>query len=741
MAYSDDEIMNLIKSEMQRALGFDGDYSNSTDLQEKRERALKYYKGEMDDISHVEGRSAVVSTDVHDVIQQAVPDIVEIFLDEDIATFNATSEADTAAAEQETDFVKFVVMEQNNGFRLFQTSMKDALLLGVGYLMWQWEDAPEPDVDTFKGVTEMEVMNAMATNDPETNPDAGLVEVTAVNESEDGDPSKTTYDFTITQRRAEGKCVITAWSPDDVCVSDDTLKLGEGTFCAFRARVRRQDLLADGYDPDTVDMLPAYAPFANEIEMARDFGGESSNFLGGASSSNMDTVEVVYNFIRVVEPPKYKSVLYRVVTGGANADSVILKKEEVDCVPACAITPYPVSHRFFGESMAETVFEIQRVKTSLMRSGLDNIYFAMNQRMVVAQSGVTKHTLTDILNNTPGSPIRVKSLEAVQPVTAGSLNVDPFSTVEFVNNWKEETSGVSRQAMGIAPDTMHETKGGMLAMMTASQRRIRFIARNFAETGIKDLFMGVHKTLRKNATIAQTIRLRNQWVEVNPASWAERYDMTVEIGNAGGRDYDVAQYQALMNVQQEAVKAQGGPDGPLTTPKYLLNTATKMTARMGLKNPEQYWPDPRQFEMQQAQAAQQPQVDPEVQKVQAELQLKQQTAQMQMQVEMQIAQAKLAHESQMAQMKFEHERAMDIMKLQMENEKTMLQAQNKNTQLQAEVALKEREQNLETLLAREEMFVKDAHEKQRDAHNYRVSQSSEVDTNISGPHLGGDTAK
>lgn len=728
MTISDDDLLSILRDEKLRALGFDGisDFT-SPELLEKRQTALNYYKGDMsNDMPTLENRSGAVSHDVRNVVKQALPDIVEIFLTEDIASFQPMNEQDIPMAQQETEYVNWVVFQQNNGFDLLNTTFMDALLLGVGYLMWYWEDSPDPEQETFENVTELELMNANLT--------AGDRLSDVIN-NEDG-----TFTFTITAPAKEGKICITAWSPDDVAVSEDTISLGKGTYCAFRSRVRRQELYAD-YDADVVDNLPRFGNNYSEVEIARDQSGETTHWLGGSSEAGFDFVEIIYHYIRVYEDDHKTPTLYHVVTGGQDC-STILKKEVVDEVPACAFKPFPIPHRFFGESLADFTIETQRIKTALLRMGLDHGYYAMNQRMEVAQDGVTKHTLTDILNNVPGAPIRVKHTGTVVPVAAGTLNFDVFGAFEFINNMKEEDAGVSRAAMGIAPDSMHDTASGQLAIMNSAQRRVRFIARNFAETGVKDLFRGVHKLLRQNATIAQTVRLLGKWVQVDPTSWSLREDLVIEIGNAGGRDYDMANFQALTGLQAEAVKAQGGPDGPLTNPKFLLTTAQKMTSRMGLKNPEQYWPDPQAFEQMQAQQAQQgpqpPAPDPKVMQMQAEMQMKGQQSMQELQLKQQLAQQEFEFNRQMDMAKFEHQKQLDIMKTQIDADKGMAMVKTQQAQIAAELELKQHEQQLEALLNREALYVSDHNTKMkmnldhtntaldRDLQNKQLEQDTDI---------------
>jgi hypothetical protein len=70
---------------------------------------------------------------------------------------------------------------------------------------------------------------------------------------------------------------------------------------------------------------------------------------------------------------------------------------------------------------------------------------------------------------------------------------------------------------------------------------VKLIARIFAETGIRDLFSLLHMTIRKNGSQAQTMRLRNQWVTVDPRDWRARNDMTINVGLGTGSKAEQSQ--------------------------------------------------------------------------------------------------------------------------------------------------------------------------------------------------------
>jgi hypothetical protein len=99
-------------------------------LMEERADAMDYYLGDMrKDMPAQEGRSRAVSTDVADTIEGLMPNLMDIFAGSDeVVRFEPVGPEDEAAAAQETDYVNHVFMQQNPGFMVLYSFIKDALL-------------------------------------------------------------------------------------------------------------------------------------------------------------------------------------------------------------------------------------------------------------------------------------------------------------------------------------------------------------------------------------------------------------------------------------------------------------------------------------------------------------------------------------------------------------------------------------------------------------------------------------
>ncbi len=103
-------------------------------LMEERADAMDYYLGDMrKDMPAQDGRSRAVSTDVADTIEGLMPSLMDIFAGSDeVVRFEPVGPEDEAAAQQETDYVNHVFMQQNPGFMILYSFIKDALLSKVG---------------------------------------------------------------------------------------------------------------------------------------------------------------------------------------------------------------------------------------------------------------------------------------------------------------------------------------------------------------------------------------------------------------------------------------------------------------------------------------------------------------------------------------------------------------------------------------------------------------------------------
>lgn len=124
---------------------------SDSEIAEERSDALDYYMGNMHkDMPSSPGRSVAVSTDVADTIEGLLPNLMDIFAGSDeVMRFEPVGPEDEDAAQQETDYLNHVFMQQNPGFMVLYSFLKDALLSKTGLVKVWWEEREQEERETY----------------------------------------------------------------------------------------------------------------------------------------------------------------------------------------------------------------------------------------------------------------------------------------------------------------------------------------------------------------------------------------------------------------------------------------------------------------------------------------------------------------------------------------------------------------------------------------------------------------
>lgn len=130
----------------------------ASELQAERADALAYYMGDMEmDMPAQPGRSRAVSTDVADTVEGLMPGLMDIFAGSDeVVRFEPVGPEDEDAAQQETDYVNHVFMQQNAGFMALYSFIKDGLLSKTGLVKVWWEESEREERETYFDLTQMQ---------------------------------------------------------------------------------------------------------------------------------------------------------------------------------------------------------------------------------------------------------------------------------------------------------------------------------------------------------------------------------------------------------------------------------------------------------------------------------------------------------------------------------------------------------------------------------------------------------
>ena len=651
---TDEELISRIEGEITDALGF-------TDIiAEQRRKAVDYYHG-LPFGNEVDGRSQYVDRTVQDTIEWIKPSLMRVFASGDeLVQFSPKSPEDVPMAEQATDYVNYVVRQDNPGWEIMYSWFHDALLQKNGIVKVWWNEYDEIDREEYRNLTDVELEAVVS------NPDVEIIEHETYEGAAPppmpqppqmpGQPmmpqeppmAPMMHDVVVHRTSKNGRIVIDNVPPSEFLINREAKDIEDARFTCHRVRKTLSELREmypeDDLDADDIKGGDIAAPMWSTSQI--DYDSEM-NYPWQTETANEEALQEYWlyeSFIRTDWDDDGIAELRKVCSVG----DMVLANDAVDNVPFISVTPVKIPHKFYGLSIADLVMDLQQIKSTLMRNLLDNAYNQNYGRYAVLEG---QANLDDLLTARPGGVVRVKSPNAVMPLATPALEPYTFEMLSYIDNIREERAGVSKNTQGMNDKalTSHTTAAAVNAVMTAAQSRIELVARQFAETGVKDLMKRVYELLVKNQDRDRTVRIRNEWVPVDPSQWDSSMDAVVSVAlGHGNKDQQVAQLNQIMQMAAQA-KAQGDP---MVTGENMFNIASALLKAMGYQNFEEYITPP--------QMQQQPPPKPEQQKAQADMQ-KIQAEIANLQADTQRDNAKVMLDAE----KFEHDKAIELAELEL----------------------------------------------------------------------------
>jgi hypothetical protein len=232
----------------------------------------------------------------------------------------------------------------------------------------------------------------------------------------------------------------------------------------------------------------------------------------------------------------------------------ILSNDEAEDVPFATASPILNPHRWDGMSVAETVSDLQALRTELTRQMVNSAALANNPRTKVLTdaTGAPLANIDDLLTSAPGRILRQRQTDAIQEHVTPWVGGQMFPMLEYIDHMREQRTGVSRAQQGIDANALRHDRTAAEVMQTANAAaaRIELIARIFAETLVKPIFKGIFKLLTDGEMDQIAFRLRNQFVQIDPNEWRDGYDMTINVGlGTGDKNQQAAILQSIFEQQ------------------------------------------------------------------------------------------------------------------------------------------------------------------------------------------------
>jgi len=583
----DEEIISLVEGEINGS----AEYLDS-EVGSQQARAMEYFYGEPFG-NEEDGRSQVVITDVQDTVMWMMPSLMRIFTAGDsVVRFVPEGPEDEVTAEQATRYVNHVFYKQNNGFMVLYNMFLDALISKVGIVKHYWEEIEKVTTEKYENLTDQEYSLLEQDDDLEVVEHEEIAEVSEIMNPLTGmmeQINELTHNATFARTTMDGKVTLENVPPEEFLINRGAKTIEDARFICHRSHKSKSDLIKMGYDQDIIEELPGYTSEADEITTSQEYiarhSYDSTGTFPDSSSVPSETMVMVNeSYMQLDIDGTGVSVLHKVIHSGDE----ILDLEPIDYIPFSTICPIPISHKFYGLSVAETVEDIQLVRSTLTRNLLDNMYLANNGRFQIVEGQVN---VDDLLTNRPGGIVRTRSPSALTPIQTPALQPAAFQMLEYWEGIKAGRTGVSAQTQGVSADALktHVTAGAANAALTNSQGRLELIARVFADTGVRHMFKSIYNLIQRFEDREKLVRVNNTYFPIDPSSWREDLDVDIEVGIGYG-DQDI-RVQNLNNFAMLMEKVGQQTQG-IINDDNIYNLIREMASEMGIKNVDKFVSQP-----------------------------------------------------------------------------------------------------------------------------------------------------
>jgi hypothetical protein len=689
----ENKLKSIIESEIDNALGF-----IETDTTDERQKALEYYLREPYG-NEIEGKSQIVTGEVAEVVDGALPQLIRVFTSSDnVVEFQPVSDGDEPFAKQATEYCNWVFYKENDGFLILHNWFKDALLQKTGVVKAYWDDKKDVTKEKYENLSDDELLMLMQDQELEV-----VSQETIENSIEVIDPmtgmsavdpmtgmpmmqTNRTHNVKVKKTVNKGSVVVENIPPEEFLISKRAKTIEDSPFVAHRRQMTRSELIAMGFDRKIVEGLAAGDTLEFSPErIARYTRGEEPNSMGSQDES-MEIIEVYECYIKTDYNNDGIAELRRVVY----ASHEILEDMDCDYVPFHSICPIPIPHKFYGQSLADRALDLQLIKSTVVRQMLDNLYLTNNYRVGAVEGQVN---LDDLLTSTAGGVVRIKNPNAIVPMTVQSNVAQSFPMLEYLDGIQARRTGVSDSQNGIDPNILQNvTAAAVSAMSQASAGKLELIARIFAETGVKSLFKGILQLLCKYQDKERVIRLNGKFIPFNPREWNDQYNVSINVGlGTGTRQEQLATMQMILSKQEEIIQGYG-LSNPLVSIKQYRDTLAKFINMAGFKDATAFMNEITPEQNEQFSQPTPPKVDANVEATQILAQVEREKADLRSRTEMakldlereqmQIDNARKQLELQMQEMKIQADAENNAEKTRGDQTKIIIEALSKFNEMQ-----------------------------------------------------------
>ena len=588
----DAELQAIITQDLTDAISY-----VDSDLSPTRARGTEYYRGDLFG-NEVEGNSKVVAMEVRDTVSAMLPSLMKVFFSsENVVEFVPRGPEDVKSAQQATDYVNYIFQNDNSGFLTTYAIFKDALVRKCGIAKFYWTDDEKVQIDDYTGLDEQTLQMVMQEPGAEVkivvsypDPDIDEMQMTTIDPMTGQPvtmPAPMLHDVQVKRVTKDGRITVMAVPPEELLLDRRARSFDDATIIAHRQMATVADLLAMGYDQDEIDENISSSDLdSNDEYLARQ--PLSTTFGENAANPMMQRVLYIEAYSRVDYDGDGLPELRKVCCMGSGYK--VVRNLPASYIPFADFPCDPEPHTSPLEAMSifDITHDLQEIKSEILRNTLDSLAQSIHPRTAIVEGQVN---IDDVLNNETGAIIRMRAPGMVQAMSTPFVGQAAFPMLEYMDQIREDRTGMSKAAMGLNADALQSsTKAAVAATVSASQSRIELTARILAE-GMKKLFKGILFLVVTHQDKARIVRMRNEFVTIDPSHWETSMDASINIGLGNGDTNERLQGLMMIMTKQEQILKELGAQNPLVTPQQFSNTLRKIVELSGFKDASSYFSD------------------------------------------------------------------------------------------------------------------------------------------------------
>ncbi|MGL5013262.1 MAG: portal protein [Bacteroidales bacterium] len=512
----------------------------------KARESWEYYYGRLPEPVSV-GSSKWIDSTVRDSVNGVLQELSSVFtLGEDAVRFSPMHSRDANAARAATKLVNQILLRDNPGYTVLHDFFKEALVVRNSFLKRYWHKTKKVHNEEIEDMTKEEFdlyMSQVLEN--------GTLLTGDFEEVFDDEDQPTGKFFGSFSYEVEEEGVKVEHVPLEFIMIDPSARsIDDANYIGERTRKTKEELVEMGFDSE---MVYGLFPASSDVEAGVIANARINNLspvnvsdIISVGDDRSDKVWLHEHYLKTSVADGYVEIL-QVFT----VHNEVMEVNRVDKFPYITATPFPIPGFIWGESITDLTRDIQDLKTVLIRGYIDNIQNA-NFRRYIAVKGM--YDRQSLLNNRPGGVIEANDISAVQPFPHHQLPQGVESLLGYVDNMKEERTGVSRMSQGLDPAVFKNDNAFATVnlMLTQAMNKMRMICRNFAHRALIPLMADIYELVRQNGKQPLEVETPQGWITIDPRMLPERNRLIVAtaIGDSERKERAQNLQTAMMMLTQ-----------------------------------------------------------------------------------------------------------------------------------------------------------------------------------------------